>query len=81
MVMYPRVPQNLRVNMDELFTATTLACGPSPRDPYDNRMAQYQFDLIKFWREAGVKDMDDPDFRCDVLSHFFAWETKNKSGD
>lgn len=74
----------MKVNMDDLFTATVLAIGPSPRDPGSHAMTQYQLSLIHFWRDSGVKQIDykAEDFNREqrgfLLVKFFEWETKNQ---
>jgi hypothetical protein len=63
---------------EALFTAATLALGPAPRDESSPEMTRYQLDLLAFCKEAGVKYLDDREFRRMLLTWFFIWETEQQ---
>lgn len=69
---------DMRIDPDALFVAATLALGPSPRDPGSDAMTKYQLDLIEWCRAAGVKLLDDHEFRRILLTWFFAWESQQQ---
>lgn len=62
------------MTFNELFTATQLALGPSPKNEASDAMTKYQIDLLIFWADAGVKKLDDRENRCMLLGWYFLWE-------
>ena len=62
----------------ELFTAALLALGPSPRDEASNEMTAYQLNLLKWCEDAGVKKLDDHEYRTTLLAWYFMWEAANE---
>lgn len=66
---------NTHMDVSTLYTATLLAVGPSPRDEWSNEMTAHQLSIIMFWRQSGVKGMDDVEFRKMLLLWYFAWES------
>jgi len=64
------------MDLEPLFVAATLALGPSPIAPESPQMTAYQLDLIRFFGNAGVKGLDDHEFRRLLLAWFFAWEAQ-----
>lgn len=66
------------MTFNELFTAAQLVLGPSPRDESSDAMTKYQSDLIEWCRAAGVKLLDDHEFRRMLLTWFFTWESQQQ---
>ncbi len=62
------------MTFNELFVAAQLALGPSPRDEQSNEMTRYQLDLIAWCAQAGVKNLDDHEYRKLLLGWYFMWE-------
>ena len=65
------------MTFNELFTAAQLALGPSPRNEASNEMTAYQLSLLKWCEDAGVKKLDDPEYRKLLLGWYFMWESAN----
>lgn len=68
----------MRINLDDLFTATLLACGPSPEDEGSAAMHKYQFSLLAFWRTQLSSEWMNTYESRELLKAFFYWEQRER---
>jgi hypothetical protein len=68
----------MSISMNDLFTASVLACGSPPDDMDLRAMTRYQLSLIDFWKTQIrstplVRWQLGPYERKEMLEAFFVW--------